>query len=274
MPDAEYRRVPGLSYSGAKKLLPPSTPAHYRYEQDHPSPPKRAYDLGHAAHRMVLGAGAELVLIDARDYRTKAAQEARDAAYDAGQTPLLPHEWAAAEAMARAVREHPLAGRLYADGRPEVSLFWTDPETGVPLKARLDWLPNSRPGRPVLVPDLKTIAGLAHPSVLSRPIDDYRYHMQAAMYLDGLAACGLTPPEGAAFLNVFVEKEPPHLVQVVQIDHRDIELGRGLNRAAMEIWRDCTTSGVWPGYPVEIATVSLPPYARRRHEESITDDEF
>ena len=40
-----------LSSSGARKLLPPSCPAIFRYEQDHPQPPKKVFDIGSAAHK-------------------------------------------------------------------------------------------------------------------------------------------------------------------------------------------------------------------------------
>lgn len=270
--EAAYHASPGLSYSGAKALLPPSCPAKYQYDRTHPRPPKREFDLGHAAHRLVLGAGAELVVVDAANYLTKAAKEARDAAYDAGQIPLLPREHDQVQAMARAVREHPLAGPLFTAGQPEVSLFWTDEQTGVPLRARLDWLKHPVPGRPLIIGDLKTTE-LAYPGKLPSTVDEYRYHIQAAVYLDGAAACGLTPPEGAAFVFAFVEKKPPHCISVIQVDHRDITIGRDLASKAMQIWRDCTTAGVWPSYPDDrIHTISLAPYARNRHEEVLTND--
>ena len=285
--DAEYHRHPALSYSGAKLLLPPLTPAHYRYDRTHPRPPKRAFDLGHAVHRVVLGAGAELVDITVTygpkhkrsgeivdDYRTDAAIEARDDAYDKGQVPLLWHEREQVDAMAAAVMAHPLAGRLYApgSGTPEVSLFWTDEATGVPMRCRLDWLPHPVDGRPLIVPDLKSRTGSIHADVLGKVVDDYRYFIQDANYRAGIEACGLAPAEGVAFVFVFVEVTPPHLVNVVQLDPEDIALGRGLMHRAAEIYRDCTASGVWPGHPVDIHTVSTPLYARRRHEEALTHD--
>jgi len=266
MPDGLYHAHPALSYSGAKLLLPPSTPAHYRYDRDNPRPPKRAYDLGHAAHRIVLGVGAELVDIDADSYRTKAAQEDRDAAYDAGKTPLLPRERAAAQAMADAVRAHPLAGRLFSNGRPEVSLFWIDEQTGVPLRSRLDWLRDTQPGRVLIVPDLKTSHGSVHPDVLPRVVESYRYHLQHSMYENGITACGLAP-DGVAFVLVFVEKEQPHAVNVVQLDQDAINTGRALNLRAIEIYRDCLQSGIWPAHPAEVHTIGLPRWAMRSEED-------
>src|SRR5690606_6451240 len=114
----DYHRdpVPGgsLSSSGARDLLPPSCPAKFRYDRDNPGPTsKRHFDLGHAAHKLVLGVGAPLVVIEADSYRTKAAQEQQKAAHLAGHVPLLEHEHEQVQAMAAAIREHPIAGPLF-----------------------------------------------------------------------------------------------------------------------------------------------------------------
>ena len=43
--------------------------------------------------------------------------------------------------------------------------------------------------------------------------------------------------------------------------------GRELNRLAIEIYRDCTEAGVWPGYSDEIELISLPAWARPPRED-------
>src|SRR5512135_3837265 len=78
-----------LSSSGARLLLPPSTPAHFRWAREHPRPSTPAMDFGRAAHRIVLGVGEDLVEVQADSWRTKAAQQAADEARAAGKTPLL-----------------------------------------------------------------------------------------------------------------------------------------------------------------------------------------
>ncbi|HEY6115272.1 MAG TPA: hypothetical protein VI172_04870, partial [Candidatus Dormibacteraeota bacterium] len=93
MSEAEYHAHPALSFSAAKKLLHPSCPAIFRHAQDNPQPHKREFDLGHAAHKVVLGEGSELHVIGANNYRGKDAQQERDAAYDRGDIPVLPAEF-------------------------------------------------------------------------------------------------------------------------------------------------------------------------------------
>lgn len=261
MTEDDYYAHPALSFSAAKKLLHPSCPAIFRYAQDHPQPHKREFDLGHAAHKVVLGAGAELYVIDADSYRTKKAQTERDDAYDRGDIPVLPAEFDQVQAMAAAVRVHPIAGPMFSgDGLAEQSLFWTDPETGVPCRARLDWLSH-------LVADFKTSTS-AEPGHIARKIDDFGYYMQADWYLSGAIHLDLVAPD-AEFVFVFQDKNPPYLVTAVVLDDVALKIGHERNRQAREIYRDCMENGVWPGYSTAIERVSLPLWSQRRYTEEV-----
>lgn len=140
MPADDYHAHPALSSSGARKLLAPSCPAIFDYERQHGEERKQEFDLGTAAHTLLLGFGPEPHVIDADSYRTKAAQQERDEAYARGDVPLLPKEFDAVQAMVTAVRQHPRASELLSAGKAEQSLFWTDPTTGVLCRARPDWL--------------------------------------------------------------------------------------------------------------------------------------
>jgi len=267
IPEADYHAdpVPGgsLSSSGARKLLPPSCPALYRWERDHPEP-KRHFEYGTAAHRMVLGLGAEWVLLDYPDYRTKAAQQARDDARAAGAVPILSPELEQITAMAEAIREHPLAGPLLCreDVQPEQSLFWHDDEFGIWRRARLDAV---RSGARLFIADYKTTA-CAEPERFGKSIANYGYHAQGAWYQDAAAELLGDDP---AFLLVAQEKTPPYLVTVCELDQPAIAAGRSLNRRAMEVYRDCTEAGIWPGYTDDVALLSLPAWALREREDWI-----
>lgn len=272
--EQEYHRdpVPGgsLSSTGARKLLPPSCPAKFRYEADHPSPPTRVLDLGTAAHCTVLGIGAPIVEIDAENYRTKAAQEARDAAHATGAVPLLPDEYQTVQDMAAALRQHPIAGALLdpeRGGSAERSLFWVDSPTGVWRRARLDWMPDLAGGRRPLIGDYKTARHVA-PEALRKAIHDHGYHQQGAWYLDAGAELGLWD-DTAVFLLIFQEKEPPYLVTVVEPDPVALRIGRALNRQAIDLYRECSESGHWPGYADDVIRLGLPPWAEARYLEGI-----
>lgn len=255
-----------LSSSGAKMLLPPSTPAHFKWNRDNGQEPKPAFDLGHAVHKLVLGSGAEFAVIAAKDWMTKAAKEARDAARAEGKTPLLTKEHMQATAMADAVRRHPIATLLFNPdrGRPEVSGFWQDCDTEVWRRFRLDWLPDAN--RRLIVPDLKTTVD-ANPAHFGKTAANFGYYIQHPYYLEGLQALGVGD-EDTAFLFVLVEKTPPHLVSVVELDADAVALGRQAIRQALRTYAECVGTDTWPGYSPHVESASLPYYLTRHLEET------
>ena len=259
--------VPGgsLSSSGARRLLPPSCPALFRYEQLHGRKPRRVFEIGHAAHALVLGTGPELVEVDATDWRTKAAKEAAADARERGAVPLLPDEYAEIHAMAEALRAHPVARALFDPdrGTPEQSLFWRDAPSGIWRRAMLDWLPDPGAGR-LIVPDYKTTT-CAAPAELSKTVHKYGYHQQHAQYVDGAQALDLGDQD-AAFVFVFQEKAAPYLVTVIELDALALRIGRDLNRQAIDLYAQCSRSGVWPGYSDEVESVPLPVWVERAYE--------
>lgn len=266
LPADAYHADPALSSSGARQLLA-ECPAKFAYDREHGGRASKAMDFGTAAHLAVLGAGPDLVIVDAPDYRSKQAQQQRDEARAEGAIPLLPHEWDHVQAMAEAIRQHPVAGPLFApgSGRAEVSLFWTDPDTGVDCRARIDWLRHPVAGRRLLIPDYKTTTD-ASPRGAAKAVAEYGYHMQADWYTEAVETAGLAP-DGAVFLLVLQEKSAPYLVTVVQLDATALMLAGAKNAAARRLFADCSASGRWPGYADEPLTISLPAWAEIRDEE-------
>ncbi|HET6634406.1 MAG TPA: PD-(D/E)XK nuclease-like domain-containing protein [Streptomyces sp.] len=262
-----------LSSTGARRLLAPSCPALFKHGQDNPQAPKKTFDFGHAAHQLVLGDGPDIDVLDFPNYLTKAAKTARDEARDMGAVPLLRHEYEQVEAMADAIRSHPLAGPLFTPGAgvPEQSVFWQDRESGVMCKARPDWV-KQLPGLTLCV-DYKTAAD-ASPDGVQKAIQDRGYHQQAAWYIDGLEAAGMAP-DGVRFIFVFQMKEAPYLVTVRELDLQSLEIGRAKNRRALHVYATCQASGIWPDWtgPVDdIPTISLPVWAALRDSEEYLND--
>lgn len=271
IPEAVYHAdpVPGrsLSSSGARRLL--ECPALFDYERRHKRGPKKAFDIGSAAHHLVLGTGPELVVIDAPDMRTKAAKEQRDAAYARDAIPLLPAEFEQVQAMAEALKGHPMAAKVFAPerGPAERSLFWQDAETGVWCRARLDHMPTADyNARWFIVSDYKTTRS-AHPEQISKAVYDYGYHIQAAMYLEAVRALGIHADPRMVF--VFQEKAAPYVTTVIELDHVALKIGHSQLRKALALYRQCSESGRWPGYSEQVETISLPVYAERKHEEDM-----
>ena len=242
-----------LSQSGAKTLL--ASPARFAWEREHGRPPKDAFDLGTLAHALILGSHDDrLVIVDAYDWRTKAAQEAKAAAYAAGKVPVHRGDLRSASQIARAVRRHPLARAVLASGEPEVSFYWRDPETGVTCRARVDWLV---PGKALV--DVKTVGryGGADPAAFGRQCATLDYPMQAAHYVDGWEA---VTGELLPFVHIVVETEEPNFVTVGQLPDHAIEAGRARMRAGIIEYAYRESSAVAPvfDYASEIVDIPVP----------------
>lgn len=264
--DAVYHSDPvaggSLTSTELRRLV---CPARYRWFRDNPQPYNPAFEFGHAAHRLALGAGADIVVIDHDSWRTKAAKEARDEAMADFKTPILVADWLTVQAMAAALREHPVAVALLdpaRGGRPEQTLVWKH-HLGPMARARADWFPNIEHGR-VILTDYKT-ARSAEPRDFGRAAAAYGYHQQVAWYLDGVrATCGVTDP---AFVFIVQEKDPPYLVNVIELDEVALKIGQARNEAAVGTFIECTRTGVWPGYGPDVELVSLPRWAEYQFDE-------
>lgn len=244
---------PTLSYSGAKLLL--DCPARYRHQMAH-RVEKAEFDFGHVAHRLITGSGVTPYIVDAPDWRTKAAQQARKDARAEGKAPILRDDYRKALAMRNMVRAHPIASRLFTGGDAEVTAVARDPETKVVLRSRFDYLTRLR-GRPVIV-DYKTVARSADPATFGRAAYDYGYDVQDSWYRHVGSLAGLDDP---AFLFVIQEKTAPYLVSVVELTDDARQIGAERGRYARRLFVDCMTRDQWPGYPPVVHPVALPGYA-------------
>lgn len=257
-----YHALPHLSSTGARKLLPPSCPALFRQWQLDGDPPKHEWDVGHGAHQLVLGAGPELVRIDAEEWRSKDVKDEVAEARNSGAVPLRPSDWDTVHGMADALRRHPIASRLFSPetGKPEQALIWQDEQTGVMCRALVDWLRRPLPGR-FLLPDYKT-SKTAAPQKLGRMMADFGYHVQLAWYLMGVRALGLAGDDAEALL-VVQEVRKPYLVTVAQPDPTAMRLGAIRCREALDVYAECFAEDRWPGYADDVVLTELPPWETR-----------
>lgn len=263
--EAEYHADPvkggSLSYSGAKKLLSEGGPALYKYERDNPPEPSAEMDLGTAAHRLVLGVGAELVEIHADNWRKDATKDEAERARNAGKLPLLSKDMRTVEAMAAKLREHKWANNLLSQGgQPEASAFWQDPDTNLWWRCRWDRMPEPGPRRrPILVDYKTTDKGGAAPKKFSKAIADFRYYLQAAVYTAGYNCMfGMETGVPAAFALIAQERVAPYRVAVYELHPDAIAKGRKDMQRAMAIYAECTETGTWPGYEPDPQVIDLP----------------
>lgn len=260
VPEVEYHADrDSLSQSGAKLLL--DSPARFVWEQEHPTPPTEAMVLGSALHTEILGVGPAIAIIpptSAKKADQQAHREAKEAAEAAGHIPLSPARYELVQGMTKALHNHGKAMQLLADGRPEVSGYCPDADTGVMRRARFDWL------RDDLAVDLKSAIN-ASPSGFSRACAAFGYHQQHPWYIDLAHDLGI---DLRGFVFVVVENTPPHNVGVYELEWPAVERGRDLNRRALHIYKHCTEVNEWPGYSPDITPIDIPRWAYYDHQET------
>lgn len=255
---------PSLSASIAR-ILCTSSPAHAKTAHPRltvqPVEDEPKFDVGTAAHSLFLEGDDSIVVVDAKDWRTKAAQEARFEARVQGRTPLLAHQWDEVQAMVEAAREqlaaHNATPPLFTAGRPEQTLVWEE-LGGVVCRARCDWLRDDRQA----IDDLKTTSRTANPEAWTRSLFGMGYDIQAAFYLRGLRAT--TNVDQTEFRWCVQENYPPYALSVVSLGLDVLTLANKKVAYAIDVWRDCLADDDWPAYPRHVCYADLPAWEESR----------
>lgn len=252
---------PSLSSSSAKVLLGRSPRAfawaHPRLRATvttRPAPPEE-YDskkaFGTCVHKLVLGRGKDVVIVDAAAWNTKAAKDERARILAHGHLPMLPGPMAEAEAIADEV------GRLvdFRAGPTEVVLVWRDRATdGTPVWCRA-MLDSLRDG--LHIDDLKvTQAPLSLPFV-GRQVGAMGYDFSASFYRRGLAK--LFPERQGRIRNrlVFAERGEPFDVFTHTLSEGELGVTDRMVQGAIDLFAACMTAGRWPGVQAREAELNI-----------------
>lgn len=255
MPFSEYLALKGAS-KGALNKIASSTPIecyHYMYKEEKEEEQKRHLALGSLLHCAVLEPDklAQAFLVAERPERRSNAgkqkyAELMELQRDTGKTWVSPEEFDQMVKMCAAINGHPLARKILSvGGNAEVTIQWE--QSGVPCRARLDFLTDELPGFGRFVFDLKTSRDLSR---VYRDHHDFGYDLQFVHYGRGAAAAGL---DLAGFIFIFVDSSEnvcPELVRVIDpaYDGLYVELAEKRYNYAFNRFRECWHSGKWPGY--------------------------
>lgn len=257
---ADPCEIPSLSSTIAKMLVHRSPrhawSAHPRLGgakddgDDAPDPStSKAKALGELVHRLVLGKGGDIAVIDEDSFRSNAAKAVRDNALALGQIPVLAHKLPEAEEVAKQVRIQLDAmgyDYVYRDGRKEVVLVWE--ENDIWLRAMLDNLHIDESAKMAEIRDLKTVGRSSHPEACSKQISDMGYDLSLAFYKRGLIALR---PELAGRIKCgwdFVEVNAPYAVTPVELNGEWELMADMACERAVALWRKCMTEKKWPFY--------------------------
>lgn len=266
MSETEYhndpRETPSLSSTIARKLVRES-PAHAYLA--HPRlggqkfVPSTDMDRGTLLHKLLLGAGRELVIIECEAWTKKADKELRDIHREAGKLVVHRKLYDQAIVIARELKPRLAAKGVRLEGHSEVTLLWdetADNGKSVPCRARLDHIDGAD------IWDLK-ITGDANPDTLTHGhITSMGYEIQTECYRSGASA---VLPHLRGRLNytlVFCEFEPPYSVTLVRSSGSMRELGARRWRRAVNTWERCCRLNEWDDYTgrSEIVFVEAKPW--------------
>lgn len=258
-----YHRGPGISKTGLDHVA--RSPALFyalHLDPARPAEKERAGQLeGQLAHCAIL----EPAEFDKRyavgpdvSRATKAWKE-WEASLPAGVIAIKPDQRETALRQAESVRRLPDVAEALAAGRPEVSAYWIDPDTGVLCRCRPDWVHPAGDNGVILL-DVKTYSD-ASPAEFARQIARKRYHVQDAFYSEGFGrAAGV---DVLGFVFVAVETEWPFAASAVMLDEPGRDVGRIQYRRDLDTYSRCLAANDWPGYGAAIHQVSLPAWASK-----------
>jgi exodeoxyribonuclease VIII len=259
MHTVKYDEIDALNWS---TLVHMATSAKLlAWRKDHPREETKALRMGTAIHCAVLEperfARSYLAQPDLGDGRTKAGKEAR-AAWDASRDPsaivLDADEHELVVRCATATREHHAVRELLRGGHAEQVLTWTDEETGLACKGRLDYL------APAYLIDLKSMRAETL-GAFAREVAGRLYHGQLAWYLDGAIASKRVDALASQVICIGIQTVEPYDVVPGRIMPEDIERGRALYRGLLRRYVECRAANWWPGLAPGVVNLQLPMWA-------------
>ena len=173
-----------------------------------------------------------------------------------------PQSFEAVEAMLNSCYSDETIKKLIEGTEYQLSLFWTDEQTGLNLKTRPDICKRKKN----VVVNLKT-AEDGSPKKFTRDLVNYDYPLQACVEISGCLASGLMTQVDNYFWLV-VEKTAPYNATIYEFDKSDIaicmdELDYLLHKIAK-----AKEEKHWPGYTDQadnkhgILQAFIPPYYR------------
>ena len=228
---------------------------------------EKKFDIGQAAHPLLLEGIDNVCVIEADNWMTKVAKEKRNEAREQGKIPLLLHQFEEVKKMVESAQRQILACKelgitdLQTDGDSETSYIWQENETW--LRVRPDWVSKDHK----LIIDYKTTGISVNPSELGRHIVNMAYDVQDSLYSRGVKAVHDVDPK---FIFIFQEIEEPYFCSFIGLPPGFMEMGKQKVEYGIFLWQECMTRNEWLAYPNRICWIDLPEWASFAWEKRAT----
>jgi hypothetical protein len=251
-----YHAHPAISKSGLDRIN--ISPAHYKAWKEAPPEPTDAMLFGTACHRLILEPerfDSTVALVPNVDRRTKDGKALWDAFQAANTSKILlkADQFETLRGMMEAWQLHPSFQEAHEGAKFEPSAFWTEPFSKLLCKARPDILNSDG-----TIWDLKT-TDCARRRDFERAIANFRYHVQAAWYLDGIQRAA--DVRCYRFKFIVIEKKPPFGIAIYEATEGMIADGRRAYQEDFGAYAHCMRTNSWPSYPTEAQPINLPAWA-------------
>lgn len=145
------------------------------------------------------------------------------------------------EAIRESIKSSPANDLVRRPSWSEKSVVW-DWRGDLMIKGRLDRIAQDHS----FIIDMKTCGrGAGDYGSCQRAIEKHEWHIQAAVYIEGVYELTGVKPD---FMWLFVEKVPPFDVNVIPIDPESFAIGRWEMERRLVEYRRCLKDGKFPGY--------------------------
>ena len=264
IPEKDYREIPAFHYSMMRWLM--KSPMHLKHYTENPEEPNEAMIFGSLVDTLALTPDlfpARYVVLPQTYTDKKGAEKPFTLKSDtckivaaeyaaSGKTVIKQAMLDDAKNIVIALRNHEKISRVIDSSRKQVALVWIDSDTGLLCKALLDMLSDEA------ITDLKTTEN-ASPRSFPTKINNFRYHIQGALYSDGFTALnnGLVLP----YQIIASETDAPYACAIYSLEPDSLFAGREIYKHYLNVYKDCLETGFWPGYSQFVEPINIPPYA-------------
>ena len=246
----EYRSIDAINFSALKSMR--KSPKQFKYDLTHRKADSVGKTLGRGAHCAILE--PDRLAIDFAVFKgpTRRGKEWESFKAVHGEESIIKkEEYDRLIAIRDSVRSNNAAQHYLSSGKAEHTIQWSDKQTGLKCKARLDFL--SDVGGELTIVDLKGCIDVRE-AWFRRECARNLYHCQLSFYLQGVEA---VYGKLAKCVLLAVEHSAPHDVGVFRLGESELEAGFCDTQEFLQKVKSCQLDNYWPGCYTEEVEMNM-----------------